>query len=106
MTFKLYSSTTPQQNLRHLPPVDMTRFSAVYVRQSDKDAETDHVESREMQIALVEWVKALRGDDKVLLYDEGAGISGQKALHQRKELLRLPRVGRSKGVQGGNGEGI
>jgi hypothetical protein len=89
MTFKLYSSTTRRQNLRHLPPVDMTRFSAVYVRQSDKDAETDHVESREMQIALVEWVKALRGDDKVLLYDEGAGISGQKALHQRKELLRL-----------------
>lgn len=89
MTFKLYQSATRRQNLRHLPPVDITRYSAVYVRQSDKDAATDHVESREMQIALVEWVKSFRGDDKVILYDEGAGISGQKALHQRKELLRL-----------------
>ena len=64
MTLKLYSSTARRKNLRHLPPVDLTRYSAVYVRQSDKDAETDHVESREMQIALVAWVKALRGDDK------------------------------------------
>ena len=70
MTFKLYSSTTRQQNLRHLPPVDMTRFSALYVRQSDKDAETDHVESREMQIALVEWVKSLCGDDKCSVRSE------------------------------------
>src|SRR6266571_668982 len=89
MVFKLYQSITHRRNFRHLPPVDTTRYSAVYVRQSDKDADTDHVESREMQIALVEWVKSLRGDDKVLLYDEGAGISGQKALHQRKKLLSL-----------------
>jgi hypothetical protein len=89
MAFKLYQSITHRRNFRHLPPVDTTRYSAVYVRQSDKDADTDHVESREMQIALVEWVKSLRGDDKVLLYDEGAGISGQKALHQREKLLSL-----------------
>jgi len=89
MTFKLYQSTARRPNLRHLPPIDITRYSAVYVRQSDKDAHTEHVESREMQIALVEWVKTLRGDEKVYLYDEGAGISGQKALHLRKELLRL-----------------
>jgi len=37
MTFKLYSSTARRKNLRHLPPVDTTRFSAVYVRQSDKE---------------------------------------------------------------------
>lgn len=89
MTFKLYQSIPRRPNLRHLPPVDTTRYSAVYVRQSDKDANIEHVESREMQIALVEWVKTLRGDEKVYLYDEGAGISGQKALHQRKELLHL-----------------
>jgi hypothetical protein len=89
MIFRLYSPTTRRQNLRHLPPVDLTRYSAVYVRQSDKDAFLEHTESREMQIKLVDWVKAFRGDDKVLLYDEGAGVSGQIALHQRKELLRL-----------------
>jgi hypothetical protein len=42
MTFKLYSSTARRKNLRHLPPVDMTRFSAGYVRHNDSSAHPSH----------------------------------------------------------------
>ncbi len=72
--------------------IDRTRLTAVLIRQSDHRAEADHVFSRESQLRLVQYAQRLRGeqtDEHVRVYDEGAGVSGQKRIDERKELNRL-----------------
>src|SRR6266699_2204298 len=72
--------------------IDRKRYTAVLIRQSDHKAEADHIFSRESQLKLVYYAIRLRGDEDnkmVRLYDEGAGVSGQKRIDQRKELNRL-----------------
>jgi DNA invertase Pin-like site-specific DNA recombinase len=62
------------------------------MRQSDHKADEDHVFSRESQLKLTQYAQRLRGDTddaQVLVYDEGAGVSGQKRIDQRVELNRL-----------------
>jgi hypothetical protein len=74
-----------------LPEIDKKRATAVLVRQSRTGADTAQAESRETQLGLQNYGRLLYGDEKpdVRLYDEGAGVSGQKRIDQREELDRL-----------------
>lgn len=76
-----------------LPEIDRKRVTAILVRQSNTGADTAYGESRETQLGLQEYGKLLYGEDEpqVELYDEGAGVSGQKRIDQREELDRLYR---------------
>jgi hypothetical protein len=87
----------PNSYLGTLPEIDKSRGVAILVRQSSSGADTAHAESRETQLGLQEYGRQLYGDAKpdVRLYDEGAGVSGQKRIDQRVELDRLYRDMRS-----------
>jgi Resolvase, N terminal domain len=76
-----------------LPETDKKRVTAVLVRQSKSGADTAMAESRETQLGLQEYAVLLYGHEEphVELYDEGAGVSGQKRIDQRAELDRLYR---------------
>src|SRR5690242_1261753 len=76
-----------------LPEIDKKRITAVLVRQSTTGADTANAESRETQLGLQDYGRLLYGEEepKVDLYDEGAGVSGQKRIDQRAELDRLYR---------------
>jgi DNA invertase Pin-like site-specific DNA recombinase len=72
--------------------LDRSRDTAVLIRQSDHRAAEDHSFSRESQLQLVAYAQRLRGDstsEHVRVYDEGAGVSGQKHIDERVELSRL-----------------
>src|SRR6266700_1128527 len=68
-----------------LPDIDKKRVTAVLVRQSKNGADTAMAESRETQLGLQEYGALLYGDEEphVELYDEGAGVSGQKRIDER-----------------------
>jgi hypothetical protein len=74
-----------------LPEIDRTRATAVLVRQSKTGADTAQAESRETQLGLQDYGGQLYGEDEpdVRLFDEGAGVSGQKRIDQREVLDRL-----------------
>ena len=74
-----------------LPEIDRKRATAVLVRQSRTGADTAQAESRETQLGLQDYGRQLYGDEKpdVRLYDEGAGVSGQKRIDQREKLDEL-----------------
>ena len=76
-----------------LPEIDRKRATAVLVRQSKTGADTAQAESRETQLGLQNYGRLLYREDKpdVRLYDEGAGVSGQKRIDQREILDRLYR---------------
>ncbi len=82
----------PKDDFELPKQIDKKRYTAVLIRQSDHKAEADHVFSREGQLKLVPYAMRLRGDETaewVRIYDEGAGVSGQKRIDQREELNRL-----------------
>jgi hypothetical protein len=83
----------PHLSIKVLPDIDRKRTTAVLVRQSKTGADTAMAESRETQLGLQEYARLLYGDEEpqVQLYDEGAGVSGQKRIDQRIELDRLYR---------------
>jgi hypothetical protein len=74
-----------------LPEIDRKRATAALVRQSKDGADTAQAESRITQLELIDYGKLLYGDDEpdVRLYDEGAGVSGQKRIDERKVLDQL-----------------
>src|SRR5205807_3367046 len=72
--------------------IDLTRKTAVLIRQSMKKADKDHYESRLLQENLVPIAMKLRGEldeSNILVYDEGAGISGTKGYDERPKLSAL-----------------
>src|SRR5713226_1334143 len=82
----------PKDDFELPKQIDKKRFTAVLIRQSDDRADADHIFSRESQLKLVKYAMRLRGDETeewIRIYDEGAGVSGQKRIDQRKELNRL-----------------
>ncbi len=82
----------PKDEFEMPKTIDKKRYTAVLIRQSDHRAEADHVFSRESQLKLVKYAVRLRDDEDdkwVRLYDEGAGVSGQKRIDQREVLNRL-----------------
>jgi hypothetical protein len=93
MTIKIISTYTPaiDYNLGHFS-IDLSRKTAVLIRQSMKKADTDHYESRLLQENLVPIAIKVRGDAddrNILLFDEGAGVSGTKGYDQREKLSAL-----------------
>ena len=74
-----------------MPEIDKKRATAVLVRQSKSGADTAMAESRETQLGLQYYGKLLYGEETpdVRLYDEGAGVSGQKRIDQREKLDEL-----------------
>jgi len=82
----------PKDDFEFPKQIDKKRYTAVLIRQSDHRAEADHIFSRESQLKLIQYAVKLRDDEDdkmVRLYDEGAGVSGQKRIDQRKELNHL-----------------
>src|SRR5437879_2739215 len=93
MTFKIITTHIPtaDYNLGHFS-IDLSRKTAVLIRQSMKKADKDHYESRMLQENLVPIAVRLReepDDTNVLLFDEGAGVSGTKGYDQRPKLSAL-----------------
>src|SRR5712692_10481149 len=93
MTIKIISNYSPvtDYDLGHFS-IDLSRKTAVLIRQSMKKADKDHYESRLLQEKLVTIGIKLRGDEddrNILLLDEGAGVSGTKGYDQRKKLSAL-----------------
>lgn len=86
--FKLRQAENRSVSYGELPEIDEERAAAVLVRQSHSGADTAQAESRETQLGLQEYGRLLyhyRTPD-VRLYDEGAGVSGQKRIDQRVKL--------------------
>jgi len=82
----------PKDDFEMPKEIDKKRYTAVLIRQSDHKADTDHIFSREGQLKLVPYAVRLRKDETdewVRIYDEGAGVSGQKRIDQRKKLNEL-----------------
>ena len=82
----------PKDEFEMPKEIDKKRYTAVLIRQSDHRAEAEHIFSRESQLKLVMYATRLRGDEDerwIRIYDEGAGVSGQKRIDQRKELNHL-----------------
>src|SRR5713226_8730649 len=69
---------------------DWSRKSAVLMRQSTRGADIFHKESRLRQDNLFETALEMRPDHnaaKIVPCDEGSGVSGQKKIYERKQLL-------------------
>src|SRR5713226_7090981 len=82
----------PKDDFEMPKTIDKKRFTAVLIRQSDDRADEDHIFSRESQLKLVLYAVRLREDqtdEMIRVYDEGAGVSGQKRIDQREVLNRL-----------------
>jgi hypothetical protein len=90
--FKLrQADNRPNYYTEALPEIDRKRATAVLVRQSKTGADTAQAESRETQLGLQNYGRLLYREDEpdVRLYDEGAGVSGQRRIDQREVLDRL-----------------
>jgi hypothetical protein len=72
--------------------LDLTRKTAVLMRQSRKGADDTNPESRLRQEGLARIAVDIRGDHDLTMViecDEGSGISGQKKIYERPKLLQL-----------------
>src|SRR5438067_13308877 len=72
--------------------IDLTRKTAVLIRQSMKKADKAHFESRLLQENLIPIAIKIRKDEddrNILVYDEGAGVSGTKGYDEREKLSAL-----------------
>ena len=93
MTFKIITTHIPtiDYNIGHIS-IDLSRKTAVLIRQSKKKADKDHYESRLLQENLIPIAMRLRGETditNILVYDEGSGISGTKGYDERPTLSKL-----------------
>lgn len=71
---------------------DLSRKTAVLMRQSRKGADENNPESRLRQEGLVNIAVEIRTDHDPLMVipcDEGSGVSGQKKIYERPKLLQL-----------------
>src|SRR6266568_8292610 len=72
--------------------IDLRRKTAVLIRQSMRKADIDHYESRLLQMNLIPIAIRIRGETdgtNILVFDEGAGVSGTKGYDQREQLSAL-----------------
>lgn len=72
--------------------LDLSRKTAVLMRQSRKGADEDNPESRLRQKGLVNVAVEIRADHDPLMIlpcDEGSGVSGQKKIYERPKMLEL-----------------
>jgi len=93
MAIKIITTYTQTQDyhIGHIR-IDLSRKTAVLMRQSMKKADKDHYESRLFQENLIPIAIKLRNDEddrNILVFDEGAGVSGTKGYDQREKLSAL-----------------
>jgi Resolvase, N terminal domain len=72
--------------------LDLSRKTAVLMRQSRKGADENNPESRLRQEGLARTALDIRGDHDLTMViecDEGSGVSGQKKIYERPKLLQL-----------------
>ncbi len=72
--------------------LDLSRKTAVLLRQSRKGADERNPESRLRQEGLVRIAVEIRADHDLFMViecDEGSGVSGQKKIYERPKLLEL-----------------
>lgn len=82
---------TPEE-YRVKPVIDVTRDTAIYVRQSDDNAAEKRPFSRANQLKLVQFAMQLRGettDLHIRVYDEKDGVSGQVPIDKRPKIKAL-----------------
>lgn len=87
----VYTAMMPEYDLRGIS-IDLSRKTGVLMRQSRKKSDQDHYESRLRQESLVSVAVALRNEEdasNILVYDEGAGVSGTKGYDERPKLSKL-----------------
>src|SRR5258708_3947105 len=86
--FNFRQAGSRPRNYGKLPEIDEERATGVLVRQSRTGADTAQAESRETQLGLQDYGRQLYKKKKpdVRLYDEGAGVSGQKRIDEREKL--------------------
>ncbi|HEU5375296.1 MAG TPA: recombinase family protein, partial [Ktedonobacteraceae bacterium] len=96
MQRKLIYKAISQEEIRNyafqLPPIDLTRDTALYIRQSERKADKKNGESRKMQLSLKEFAMKLRGQTTmahIRVYDEGAGKSAGLLIAERPKLNAL-----------------
>lgn len=86
-----YDSSVQTYDLGHFK-IDLARKTAVLIRQSMKKADKAHYESRLLQENLIPIGIKIRGDEderNILVFDEGAGVSGTKGYDEREKLSAL-----------------
>src|SRR5690349_7392315 len=94
MTIKIistYDAPLSDYDLGHFS-IDLTRKTAVLIRQSMKKADKAQFESRLLQENLIPIAIKARGDEddrNILLFDEGAGVSGTLGYDEREKLSAL-----------------
>lgn len=92
VTPTLSSSYDYTHSYMHGYTLDLTRKTAVLMRQSRRGANEDNPESRLRQEGLVKVAVEIRGDHDPLMVlpcDEGSGVSGQKKIYERPKMLEL-----------------
>src|SRR5713226_7789952 len=93
MAIKIISARTSARDydLGHFS-IDLNRKTAVLIRQSMRKADKDHYESRLLQENLIPIAIRIRGETdrtNILVFDEGAGVSGTKGYDEREKLSAL-----------------
>src|SRR5437016_5485928 len=72
--------------------LDLSRDTAILIRQSRRGSHIAHYESRLLQESLIPFVMEARGESDLLhvrIFDEGSGVSGTKGPDKRKKLRGL-----------------
>ena len=92
MTFKIVSQEERRTTFHHSVQLDVSRDTAILIRQSRKGSHVAHYESRLLQESLIPFVMHARGESDlthVRIYDEGSGVSGTKGPDKRKKVRML-----------------
>src|SRR5713226_5312856 len=92
MTYKIVQLAQMRPLFQNQVQLDLSRDTAILIRQSRRGSDKAHIESRMLQESLIPFVKLARVEDDLLhihIFDEGSGVSGTKGPDKRKKLKSL-----------------
>src|SRR2546427_6688642 len=92
MTFKIVQLDRKPSLFQSSVKLDVSRNTAILIRQSRRGSDKAYIESRMLQESLIPFVKTARNDDTldhIHIFDEGAGVSGTKGIDKRKKLRSM-----------------
>src|SRR5258708_2256376 len=92
MAFKIVTADANRHIFHQTVQLDLSRDTAILIRQSRKGSHVAHYESRLLQESLIPFVMQARGEDNldhIRIYDEGSGVSGTKGPDKRKKVRLL-----------------
>src|SRR5437660_11263558 len=92
MSYKIMQLDRPQSLFQQSVQLDLSRNTAILIRQSRRGSDKAHIESRMLQESLIPFVKMARGEDTldhIHIFDEGSGVSGTKDIDRRKKLRSM-----------------